>query len=57
MIETDFSDYISSRVFFQLDKDGLLYSIAFFSKNLNLTKCNYKISDKKLLAIIQYFEK
>lgn len=51
-METNFSDYINNRVCFQLDKDRLLYLIAFFSKNLNLTKCNYDIYNKKLLAII-----
>lgn len=49
--ETDFSDYNSSVVFFQLDENKLLYRIAFYSKNLNLANCNYKIYNKKLVAI------
>ena len=56
IVETDFSDYVSSRVFFQLSKDRLLHLVAFFSKNLNPAECNYKIYDKELLAIIRYFE-
>ena len=56
IIETGSSDYISSEVLFQLGKDGLLHPIAFFSKNLNLAKCNYEIYNKELLAIIQCFE-
>lgn len=55
-IETDSSDYIGSGVFSQLGIDGLLYPVVFFFKNLNFTKYNYKIYDKKLMAIIQYFE-
>ncbi len=56
IMETDFSDVVSSEVFSQLGEDGLLYPIAFFSKNLNPAECNYKIYNKKLLAIIWYFE-
>lgn len=56
IVEIYFPNYISSEVLFQLDKDKLLYPVVFFSKNLNHTKCNHKIYDKKPLAIIQYFE-
>ena len=52
IVKTNFFKYISSRIFFQLGKNRLLYPIAFFSKNLKLAKCNYKIYDKELLAII-----
>ena len=56
IVETDSSDYVSSRVFFQLEEDGLPHLIAFFSKNLNPAECNYEIYDKELLAIIQCFK-
>ncbi len=56
IVETNLSDYISSGVLFQLGDDRFLYSIAFFSKNLNPSECNYKIYDKELLAIISCFE-
>ena len=56
IMETDPSDYISSRVFSQLGEDELLHDIAFFSKNLHLVECNYEIYDKKLRAIIKCFE-
>ena len=56
IVKTDFSDCVSSGVFFQLGKNGLLYLITFFSTNLNLFECNYEINNKELLAIIQYFE-
>ena len=55
-METDSLDYVSSRVLSQLGNDRSLHSVAFFSKNLNLTECNYEIYDKELLAIIRYFE-
>ena len=56
IVETDFSDYISSKVLSPLGKDGLLHPVTFFSKNLNPAECNYKIYDKELLAIIRCFE-
>lgn len=56
IIETNLSDYITGGILSQLDKDRLLYLIIFFSKNLNLDECNYTINNKKLLAIIYYFE-
>lgn len=49
-------DYVSSEVLFQLGEDELLYPVLFFSKNLNLVECNYKICNKELLAIIPYFK-
>ena len=56
IVETKLSDYVSNRGFSQLGDNGLLHSIAFFSKNLNSNKYNYKIYNKELLAIIRYFE-
>ena len=56
IIKTDFSNYISSDIFFQLDKNRLICFIAFFSKNRNLVKYNYKIYNKELLLIIYFLE-
>ena len=56
IVETDFFDYVSSRVFSQLEEDGLLHPVAFFSKNPNPAECNYEIYEKELQAIIRYFE-
>ncbi len=57
IVETDSSDYVSSRVLSQLREDRLLHPITFFSKNLNsAAECNYEIYDKELLAIIRCFE-
>lgn len=52
IVETNSFDYISNKVFSQLDKNGLLYPITFFFKNLNPAECNDEIYDKKLLTII-----
>ena len=55
-MEIDLSNYVSNRVFSQLNDDELLQFIAFFSKNLNPVKCNYEIYNKKLLVIIRCFK-
>ncbi|CAJ2512148.1 Uu.00g051630.m01.CDS01 [Anthostomella pinea] len=56
IIETDASDYVSAGVLSQYGDDGILRPIAFFSKKYSMTKCNYEIYDKELLAIIRCFE-
>ncbi len=56
IVKTDSSDYINSKVLFQLVEDISLYLITFFFKNLNSTKCNYKIYNKEMLTIVWYFE-
>ena len=55
-LETDSSDYVSSGVLSQINEDGLLHPVAFFSKKLVAAECNYDIYDKELLAIIRCFE-
>jgi hypothetical protein len=37
-------------------KDSILHLVAFFSQKLTLAKCNYKIYNKELLAIINALE-
>jgi transposase InsO family protein len=54
-IETDSSDFVSAGVLSQMH-DGILRPVAFFSKKLSPTECNYMIYDKELLAIIRSFE-
>lgn len=56
IVETDSSDYVSAGVMSQYDEEGILHPIAFFSKKLSATECNYEIYDKELLAIIRCFE-
>ena len=36
--------------------NGVLRPIAFFSKKMPLTECNYMIYDKELLAIVKSFK-
>ena len=55
-METDASDYVSAGVLSQLDDEGILHPVAFFSKKHSPTKCNYEIYDKELMAIVRCFE-
>ncbi len=56
VLETDTSDHISAEVHSQLDETELLRSVAFFSKKHSPQKCNYKIYNKELLAIVLAFQ-
>ena len=51
-VETDALDYVSGAVFFQADHEGILRPVAFISCQHLPTECNYKIYDKKLMAIV-----
>jgi RNase H-like domain found in reverse transcriptase len=55
-VKINTSDYISSGVFSQKDKHNVFYLIIFISKKYNPAEYNYKIYNKKLLAIIRYFK-
>ncbi len=54
VMETDASDYLSTRILLQRHHGGL-YPIAYLSLKYSATECNYKIYDKELLAIYQVF--
>ena len=56
MIVTDSSDYTHNNVLSQYDSEETLHSVVYFLHCLNLTECNYKIYDKKLLVIICCFK-
>ena len=56
-VETDSFDYVNAGVLSQMDEDGLLHLVTYFSRRIAPTECHYEIYDKKLLAIIQYFKK
>ena len=56
VIKTNSSNYITRGILSQYNKDGVLHSIIYFLKRLNLAKYNYKIYNKELLAIIKYFK-
>ena len=56
VVKADLSDYITGGILSQYNKDGVLYSIIYFLKQLNPAKCNYKIYNKEFLAIIRCFK-
>ncbi len=52
ILKTDFLNYVNDEVLSQYDDKDILHSVIFYSKNMILAECNYKIYDKKLLIII-----
>ena len=56
IVETDAYDYVSAGILSQYDDDGILYPVAFFSKNHSPAECNYEIYNKELKAIVRCFE-
>ena len=56
ILEINISDYILKGILSQKNNNGNLYFIAFYSKNMLLTKYNYNIYNKELLAIICYLK-
>ena len=56
ILETDSFNYVNDDILSQYDDKETLHLMIYYSKNLSLTKCNYKIYDKKLLIIICIFK-
>ncbi len=56
ILEINSFNYVNDDILSQYDDEKTLHSMIYYSKNLSLTECNYKIYDKKLLAIIYVFE-
>jgi len=56
ILKTDSFNYVNDEVLSQYDDEEVLHSIAFYSKNMSSSECNYEIYDKKLLIIIQAFK-
>jgi hypothetical protein len=52
MLEIDAFDGIIAGILLQLHLDGEWHLVAYFSKTMAPTKCNYKIYNKEMLAII-----
>jgi hypothetical protein len=46
IVETDASDYVSTRVLSQYDYFRILHAVAFFAKKYTPAECNYEIYDK-----------
>jgi len=55
-VEADASDYATGGVLSLKGEDGKWRPVAFISKSLNATERNYKIHDKKMLAVIRCLE-
>ncbi len=56
ILEINASDYVKGEILSQYDDEKVLHLMIFYSKSMISVKCNYHIYDKKLLAIIHYFE-
>src|SRR5215213_367340 len=56
LVEANVFDYVFIEVMSQYDDNGILHSVAFFSKKHSSTECNYEIYDKELMAIVRCFE-
>lgn len=56
ILETDASDYVTAAILSQFDDKGVMRPVAFMSKKMLPTECNYEIFDKELLAIVNAFE-
>jgi hypothetical protein len=56
-LEADYSEYSMGACLSQINKNGKLKPVAYFSKKLSSAESNYEIHDKKLLAIIRAMEK
>ena len=56
IVEANLSNYVTRGILSQYNKEGVLYPIVYFSKQLSPAKYNYKIYNKELLAIIKYFK-
>ncbi len=52
ILKMNFLNYVNDEVLSQYDDEDILHSIIFYSKNMILAECNYKIYDKELLIII-----
>jgi len=55
-MEADASNYTTGGVLFIKCSDNMWRLVAFISKSLSDTECNYEIHDKEMLAIIRCLE-
>jgi hypothetical protein len=56
VLEMDASNFVIGVMLSQLGGYNLLHLVNFHSRNFSLTEINYKIHDKKLLAIVNAFK-
>ena len=55
-VEADILDYTTGEVLLVKCEDKKWRPIAFISKSLNITECNYEIHNKEMLVVIQCLE-
>ena len=53
MVKTDASNGVVAGILSQQHFNTEWYPVAYFSKTIALTECNYEIHDKEMLAIIR----
>ena len=53
VLETDASRWATGGCLSQFDENGILHPVAYYSKKLSPTECNYDIHQKELLSIIR----
>jgi len=56
VLETDSSNFATGACLSQLDEQGKLQLVAYYSRKLSLAELNYDIHDKELLAIVVAME-
>ncbi len=49
ILKMNFSNYVNDEVLSQYDDEDILHSMIFYSKNMILAECNYKIYDKEII--------
>ena len=55
IVKIDAFNHVFTEVLFQKNSEGHLSSVVYFFKKHSFTECNYKIYNKKLLAVILAF--
>jgi len=55
-VEVDASNFATGGVLSIKCEDGKWQPVAYISKSLNKTECNYEIHDKEMLAVIRCLE-
>jgi hypothetical protein len=56
ILETDASDFAIGACLGQINKEGYLQPVAYYSRKLTPAELNYDVHDKELLAIVAAFE-
>jgi len=56
-MEMDTSDFRVEASFLQMEEEGKLHPISFYSRKFSAIEINYEIHDKELLVIVDSFQK